>query len=89
MRRVLKYHLEQGVFQQIVRMSEGAKILSVQMVNGELYFWAEVDNSKRVKERHIIILGTGDICPPEHMPYIGTVQDDPYIWHIYDGGYAA
>jgi len=56
------------------------------MKEGELCLWALVDTHEYEKEeREIHICATGGPCR-EGMIYIGTVQQPPFVWHIFDNG---
>jgi len=61
---------------QIVRMPEGAQILTVQTQNDAPCLWALVDEGSGSEERIIYTQGTGEpfIDDPEDLTYIGTYQ---------------
>lgn len=70
---------------QIVYMSQGAQILSVGEQKGELKLWAKVDTKKPTARRRINIVGTG-FEAPEDGKFLGTVQVNEYVWHVFDMG---
>jgi hypothetical protein len=80
MKTVRKYELE-------ITDTQKVKIplvfpLCVQMQHGKLCLWAAIDTEKEEKEYAINIRGTGH--PMEGVgEYIGTVQDDVFVWHVF------
>lgn len=58
--------------------------LTVQMQNGQPCVWAIVDPDREPKKYKVTILGTGWECRRiDASRYIGTVQDDMYVWHCF------
>jgi hypothetical protein len=90
-RRIYKYPIC-IVDSQIIPMTQGARILSVQM-QGEtpcLWVMVDVDNSA-IENKHIDIYGTGHPLKDTPSLYIGTIQEHipsvPYIslvWHVFE-----
>jgi len=64
-------------------MPIGAKILSVQMQDGRIVLWAEVDPDVATEPCVFEVFGTGQQMTDTNRQYIGTVQDGPMVWHIY------
>lgn len=71
-------------------MPEGTKTLHVGMQEGNLVLWAHTNLERLGHEgakevRTFRCYGTGqpiqDQVPTE---YIGTVQDGPFVWHIFE-----
>lgn len=82
--KIYKYPLE--VIDMIeIQMPEDAVILSVQSQMGLLQLWAEVDTEKELTRYTFMILGTGHVVPvpSDQREYIGTVQHNGFVWHIY------
>ena len=74
---------------QLVRMPQGAKLLSVQLQNGQIQLWALVDlDYKERVNRMIAIRGTGHDVESalSDCEFIGTVQDGGLVWHVFDRG---
>jgi hypothetical protein len=69
--------------EQQIQIPEGAKILSVQIQNDEICIWALVDTERPKETRSIGIIGTGNPCWCPNWNYIGTVQQDAFVWHIF------
>lgn len=88
MKTIYKYVLELKDT-QVVDMHEGAVILTVQVQHTRGYpfnricLWAEVDTDKPVFMRTIKIYGTGNPANTENEVYVGTVQFDDFVWHVY------
>ena len=60
----------------------GARFLHVGMQDDSLCAWAEVESEAPELNRRFSIVGTGQ-APPPTAEYLGTVQQPPYVWHIY------
>lgn len=68
-------------------MQRGAKILSVQIQGDRITLWAVVDTLADEVPREINIRGTGHaLRGVKPDSFIGTVQDGPYVWHVFDSG---
>ena len=86
MKQIFKYPIEP--YTEFITMPQGAKILHVAEQCNELFLWAEVDETQPPATRKIICVGTGMVWDEEEMKlaeYIGTVQQDGFVWHYYDG----
>ena len=60
-----------------------ARPVSVGMQNGQCCVWFEC-NPKMAKDKiKIYCVGTGFGAVPAGGRFIGTVIDDPYVWHFY------
>lgn len=70
-----------------IEMPAGARILSCQMQFGIPSIWAIVDPNAADRTRIIYLRGTGDaLGSAEVCPFIGTIQQGPLVWHLFDGG---
>lgn len=67
-----------------VQMPAVAQILSVQMQNGVPCIWAMVDPHSEKITRTFLIYGTGHPISPLKKKYLGTTQDPPYVWHVFE-----
>jgi hypothetical protein len=79
-------------------LPEGAKILTVQVQDSIPCLWAEVEvhdpgksigqfsqEPYQIERRSFRIFGTGHQIPPLlNLEYIGTVQINGLVWHIYE-----
>lgn len=59
----------------------GYRILSFQVQNGQPFIWVQVDpeHSNKVITFHLI--GTGQ--PHVLYNYVGTIQLDGFVWHLF------
>jgi len=84
--RILKYPL-QIVDRQVVRMPCFATIIAAKDQRGTLTLWATTDETMRLmKDRHILIIGTGNPAPDYPGRHIDTVLMDGgnMVWHVFD-----
>lgn len=61
----------------------GARPISVGLQGGATVLWAEVDTEHEIQRQHVYIVGTGHGIVPDHCRFVGTVQQGPYVWHVY------
>jgi len=90
MKTVLRYRLPQALGEHEIELPFGAQPLSVQMQDGRPYLWAEVDDGNELESRRIVMSGTGHALPWDddtHLEWqhIGTVLDEPHVWHYFIG----
>ena len=82
MKTIYKYHYENGK----VVMPKNAKILSVQMQENQVTFWALIDTDQKETEiRNIKMYGTGDVVEElDGYNHLGTIQDCSFVWHFFE-----
>lgn len=82
-----KYEL-QITDEQRIEMPRNATLLSVQMQRDKMVLWASVNINEPIRSRVIRIHGTGQSIDGESTfdLYVGTVQNGPFVWHVFDGG---
>ena len=81
MKRIYKYEFKEGS----VEMPIGAKILTIEDQDGRLHIWAIVDTDAESEFRYFAIVGTGQDFPEaDDYTYINTIQDGPFVWHIFE-----
>lgn len=68
----------------VLKMPVGAKALTVQMQGHKPCLWAEVSPGSPTEDRMFAWFGTGHQLPERLMTYIGTVQQECYVWHLYE-----
>lgn len=73
---------EYGAYE--VLMPSDHKILSVQVQGDVPCIWAEVDPESEVKAKTLFIVGTGKYVPDAVTRFIGTFQQSPFVWHLYE-----
>lgn len=66
-----------------VRMPDGARILRVEGVDGQICLWALVDPEAEKVSREFLIVGTGHTVPASAF-YHGTAVIAPYVWHVFE-----
>jgi hypothetical protein len=89
MRKIYKYVLK-ITDDQYVLLPKGAKPLSVDIQEGNLCLWAEVNTSEsQTVNLHVRILATGESIPEtqeqDAMRFIGTFQNGWFVGHVYAG----
>ena len=85
MRCVWKYELDLVDDWQLRPMPGGATVVNVDMQNGRLCLWAEVDPSLTLVDRWFVVEGTGHRF--EHRGrHLGTAHayGDKLVWHVYE-----
>lgn len=96
MRSIFKYQIDvpprdSKVYITEVKMYSGARILSVGTQNGWPYLWAEVFFGGPKATRLIRVVGTGfdlDAIDGPLGTFLGTVQYEGLVFHIFDCGEA-
>lgn len=63
-------------------MPVDSKFLTLQVQNGEPVMWFEVDHTLPKMPRKFKIIGTGHKF--EDGTYLGTFQNEPFVWHVYE-----
>lgn len=85
MKTIFKYPLG-SIGNNRKRMPKGARVIHAGYdPNGALCVWAEVETDNEDVDRFFRLIGTGQPLE-DGLKYVGTVQEGPYMWHIYDGG---
>lgn len=69
--------------EQIVTMPVGALGLSSQLQDGVITLWVLCESKAQMEERTIYIVGTGNPMPVSVVNFIDSVQQFPYVWHIF------
>jgi hypothetical protein len=61
-----------------------AVILSFQMKNNNAFIWVIVDEIEPPIPRNFRLVGTGHNIDFLIAQYIGTIQDDIFVWHLFE-----
>lgn len=86
MHQILKYPLSSDPH-QVLMIPKGAEILCCQVQDGVICLWAKSCMANSYAYRKISIYGTGwSMSDDFEKKYIGTVQLNGYVWHVFDGG---
>jgi hypothetical protein len=46
--------------------------------------WAKVSPENELEKRQFLVVGTGHTFDDTDMVYIGTYQDGPFVWHLFE-----
>lgn len=67
-------------------MPSFSEILDVQMQRGVVEIWALVNPSESKVTRVFDVFGTGHPVPEAYsfQNFVGTVQDHPHVWHVFE-----
>jgi hypothetical protein len=84
MRVIHKYPLSSPW--QAINMPRMAQIIAVQTQRSNICLWAMFDaaDAEQLEERVFAIHGTGRIEIEARETYVGTVQQGPYAWHVFE-----
>jgi len=77
---IFKYSIN-GSF---IKIPDGGEILSVQHQNGVPTMWVLVDTDKPLVDREFLMFGTGDEIEVDGLTHIHTLQENGYVWHIFE-----
>jgi hypothetical protein len=78
--KIYKYKIENNG----ATIPADAKILTCQMQDHCLHVWALVDPETHVTAHYdFMIVGTGHDFEPKDWEYLSTIQDGPFVWHIW------
>ncbi len=58
--------------------------LAVQLQGNDIFLWAIVDPDTPKIPKRFCIVGTGHPFNPSNKLYVGTVQKDGFVWHIFE-----
>lgn len=87
MRTIYKYPLDL-VREQVIEAPIPAKVKAVKVQGDQLCVWIQVDSqcvgpNYWPRQRHFIIVGTGQELPSQNYHYIDTVLLGQFVWHVY------
>jgi hypothetical protein len=84
MKEIWKFKVE-----NVIEMPKGAEILTIKLktenwdsVNDCI--WAKVDPEMEKERRRFVIIGTGESFDDTNTHYIGTYQNGPFAWHLFE-----
>lgn len=70
---------------QVISMPFNAEVISVQMQDVSLCLWAKGCSTNQViTERVFCVYGTGHPMFDVDQTFIGTVQADRLVWHVFE-----
>lgn len=82
MRAVWKFPLALTADPQILEAPGLEWPLHLDRQGDQLCLWCEVDTEMRPRRIAVQVYGTGHPIP-RFDSYIGSIVDDPYVWHLY------
>jgi hypothetical protein len=66
-------------------MPKGSSALSFDIQKGRFTLWALVDPKEEMLQlRRFEIVGTGYDTERRSFEYCGTVNDGPFVWHLFE-----
>lgn len=66
-----------------IEMPEGAQVLTAQMQGSTPCLWALVNPEAPKTIRKFFVYGTGHEIGEEGIAYIGSVQSNGFVWHVF------
>lgn len=81
-KQIWKYKLD-SVHNEIQIPLDG-KVLAVQTQNEIPHIWVLVNSDNEVQTRTFTVVGTGHSFDDTNKKYIGTFQDGPFVWHLFE-----
>lgn len=85
MQTVWKYPLkiEDRQVIDIPHLSSSINVLHIDVVDGDIYMWCEVDPDNPPVETTILCFGTGHPILWSDLKHLGTVINNGFVWHFY------
>ena len=81
-KQIWKYSLE-----NVIEMPKGAEILMIDIQNGQMFnaqMWVKVDTENEMEKRIFEVIGTGQNFDDTNKKYVGTYQEGPFVWHVFE-----
>jgi len=82
MKTIWKYELDRAGA-TVLQMPAGATIIHVALQGTFICLWAIVDPRLPKEPRCISVYGTGNPLDQEARNHLGTVQEGPFVWHVF------
>jgi hypothetical protein len=80
MKQIWKYTVD-----NIIEMPKGAEVLTVQIQSAfNPCIWVKVDPKNELEKRQFVVIGTGQSFDDTDHKYVGTYQDAPFVWHLFE-----
>jgi hypothetical protein len=84
METIYKYPLRLLADEITLLLPSGAEVLSVGTQGSEIMIWARVHTNHVDEKRTFVVRGTGHPLTGQEGRFIGTVQQEPFVWHIFE-----
>ena len=81
-KQIWKYSLE-----NVIEMPKGAEILTIDIQNGQMFnaqMWVKVNTENEMEKRMFEVIGTGQNFDDTNKKYVGTYQEGPFVWHVFE-----
>jgi len=59
------------------------QILHVKEINNEAFVWIAVDEDTEITRKNFVIVPTEAPIIPAQWDYVGTFNQDPFVWHLF------
>jgi pyrroline-5-carboxylate reductase len=69
---------------QAVFIPVSAKVLTAQIQAGNICIWYLFDDTKLHVNRFFSVFGTGMEIEEKKFDYVATVQQDGFVWHVFE-----
>ena len=69
--------------ESVIPMPDGAEVIHVGVQGDTVVAWATVDTRARLAEYRFQVVGTGHPLPDRLGFHAGTVQQGPFVWHVF------
>lgn len=81
--KILKWKIELGPTKQTLMLPAGATSLDLQMIGNDCCLWALCKEDAPLRPVQFRSYWTGEALHDHPGKYIGTVQNDGLVWHIF------
>lgn len=83
MKKIWKFEIPLGV-NVVHEIPLGGVVVHTGTQNDTIFIWVEVDPSGYRIPRSFKAFGTGHAIQEPFTSYVGTVQQGPFVWHVYE-----
>ena len=84
MKVIHKYRLTPQDNRLEVELPGSARVVFVDsQKHGVVHFWVEINPDAELHKRTFVLYGTGNVIDDNHY-YVGSVNDPPFVWHLYE-----
>jgi hypothetical protein len=83
MKTVWKYQVPIG-HQVTLEIPFGGIVVHTESQDDVICLWVEVESSNPKAHRSFKVFGTGHEIQMPYAIHVGTVQQGPFVWHVYE-----
>lgn len=80
--QIFKYPINIG--ESVVEMPKDSTFLCAQVQKDKAQMWWAVDPKKEKCSRKFQVIGTGQEFDLDDKNYLGTFQEPPFVWHLFE-----